>query len=61
MVARHTGIAQKCITRYKRDLENSGRLWEVKKMRCEITGFKAWYLTTNPNFAPSYSRQYKLF
>lgn len=61
MVSAHTGIAQKCITRYKRDLESSGELWEVKKSYCKETGFKAWYLTTNSNFAPSQPNQLKLF
>ena len=48
MLAYETGIPQKCITRYKRDLEKEGRLWEIEKKPCEKTGFKAWYLTTNP-------------
>lgn len=48
MIADATGVPQKCITRYKRDLEKSGRLWEVVKKDCKLTGFKAWYLTTNP-------------
>src|SRR5688500_10493827 len=52
MVSYATGVPQKCITRYKRDLELSGRLWEVIKKRCDHTGFKAWYLTTDPDKAP---------
>jgi hypothetical protein len=47
MVSQATGISQKNICRYKRDLEKDGVLWEVKKTLCEITGFKAWYITTN--------------
>ena len=43
-----TGVHHKSICRYKRDLEKAGLLWEVKKDICERTGFKAWYLTTNP-------------
>jgi hypothetical protein len=47
MISKATGISQKNICRYKRDLEKAGTLWEVKKALCAITGFKAWYLTTN--------------
>jgi len=52
MVADSTGVYQKNICRYKRDLEKVGRLWEIEKKLCKKTGFKAWYLTTNPNKAP---------
>ena len=52
MIADVTGIYQKNICRYKRDLEKAGRLWEIEKKLCKKTGFKAWYLTTNPNKAP---------
>lgn len=55
MVTDATGVPQKCITRYKRDLEKAGRLWEIKKTYCKKTGFKAWYLTTNPENAPNHS------
>jgi len=61
MVANATGIAQKNICRYKRDLEKAGRLWEIRKGICELTGFKAWYLTTNPLYAPKHSPQQNLF
>jgi len=54
MVADATGIYQKNICRYKRDLERAGRLWEIEKTLCKKTGFKAWYLTTNPNNAPKH-------
>lgn len=60
MVADKTGVPQKCITRYKRDLEKAGRLWELEKKACQKTGFKAWYLTTNPNNV-THSQQLKLF
>ena len=59
MVSDVTGIPQKNITRYKRDLELSGRLWEVEKKYCKKTGFKAHYLTTDPNKAP-FNNQLKL-
>lgn len=52
MVTAATGIPQKCVTRYKRDLEQQGLLKEVKKDTCKHTGFKAYYLTTNPNLFP---------
>ena len=60
MVSAATGIPQKNICRYKRDLEKAGRLWEIEKKLCKKTGFKAWYLTANPNNAPE-NNQYKLF
>jgi len=60
MVSAATGIPQKCITRYKRDLEKSGQLWEIEKKLCKKTGFKAWYLTTNSKLAPTIN-QLKLF
>lgn len=52
MTSAATGIPQKCITRYKKDLEKQGLLQEVKKATCLLTGFKAWYLTTNPKLFP---------
>lgn len=61
MVADATGIPQKCLTRYKRDLEKAGRLWEVKRTLCQKTGFKAFYLTTNPDNAPLCPTQMSLF
>jgi len=47
MISMATRISQKNICRYKRDLEKAGALWEVKKALCQVTGFKAWYVTTN--------------
>jgi hypothetical protein len=60
MVSASTGVPQKNITRYKRLLEKAGQLWEVEKKRCELTGFKAWYLTTNPELNPG-NNQLKIF
>jgi hypothetical protein len=60
MVSAATGIPQKNICRYKRDLEISGRLWETEKGLCKHTGFRAWYLTTNENLAP-FDNQLKMF
>ena len=61
MVADATGIAQKNICRYKRRLQTTNNLWEVKKAVCEKTGFSAWYLTTDPSKAPKESNQLNLF
>ena len=52
MVAKATGIPQKSICRYKRYYEKLGLLYEVEKKLCKITGFRAWYLTTNPDLFP---------
>ncbi len=60
MVSSATGIPQKNICRYKRDLEKEGQLWETEKKSCKHTGFKAWYLTTNSENIP-FDNQLKLF
>ena len=60
MVSDETGVPQKNICRYKRDLEVAGRLWEVEKKLCKQTGFRAWYLTTDPAKAPC-NNQIKMF
>ena len=52
MVAQATGVKQKNICRFKKDLENQGLLYEVEKKLCKVTGFRAWYLTTNPDLFP---------
>jgi len=61
MVSEATGIPQKNICRFKRDLEIAGKLWEIEKKTCKQTGFKAWYLTTNPDNAPRFTQQLSLF
>ncbi len=61
MVSFATEIPRKNIRRYKRDLEKVGQLWEIEKKKCQHTGFKAWYLTTNPDNVPNCSPQLKLF
>lgn len=61
MVSDATGVKQKNICRYKRDLEKAEMLWEVERKSCIVTGFKAWYLTTNPDNAPNGSVQLKLW
>lgn len=61
MASRALRIPQKCLTRYKRRLELSGNLWEVKKQACCITGYPAMYLTTDPAKAPQSIIQLKCF
>lgn len=61
MVSSATGIPQKNLCRYKRDLEKANKLWEVGKAFCKQTGFKAWYLTTDPSKAPNSNIQLNLF
>ena len=60
MIEVETGIHQKCITWIKRDLEESGHLWEVDKKYCQETGRMACYLTTNPDLRPE-DNQLNLF
>lgn len=57
MVASATGVPQKNICRYKRNLEKAGQIWETTKTTCKETGFKAWYLTTNKAKGPKCSTQ----
>ena len=61
MVTHATGVPQKCITRYKRNYEKDGRLVQIKKDRCQITGRYVWYLTTNKDLFPKISLQLSLF
>lgn len=49
MVSKATGIPQKNLTRYKRYFEKRGMLKEVYRKFCMLTGFRASYLTTNPD------------
>ena len=60
MLSDATGIKQKNITRYKRDLEKAGLLKELFKTHCKSTGFKAWYITCNELLFPM-NKQYRLF
>ena len=60
MITEATGVPQKSICRYKRDLEKQGLLYEVVKKYCKFTGFRAWYLTTNQDKMPK-SNQLKMF
>ena len=60
MVSEATGVPQKNICRYKRDLEQLGLLAEVKKGYCEITNHLAWYITTNKKHFPQ-SYQLRMF
>ena len=47
MVSKATGIPQKNLTRYKREFEDAGLLFEVYKGICKHTKHRATYLTTN--------------
>lgn len=60
MVEKATGVPQKSICRYKRKLELQGLLCELGKKLCLHTGFRASYLTTNPDLFPK-SNQLKMF
>lgn len=61
MVTDATGVPQKCVTRYKRDLEKADMLWEIEKKNCQKTGFKAWYITCDPSKTPKSSQPLDLF
>jgi hypothetical protein len=60
MVSRETGIPQKNICRYKRRYQEQGKLAEIRKGICKVTGYKAWYITTNAELFPA-TRQADLF
>lgn len=47
MVSKATGIPHKNICRYKSQLQKEDMLWQLYKIKCKVTGHKAWYLTTN--------------
>jgi hypothetical protein len=47
MASKATGLSQKNICRIKRNLEQRGLLREVARRKCKVTGFLAWYLSTN--------------
>lgn len=56
MISFETGIPRRSICRYKRDLEKVGLLLEIEKEVCAVTGYKAWYLTTDLRPTPNYPR-----
>ena len=60
MVSDATGIPQKNLTRFKRDFEDAGLLFELYKTICKKTKHRATYLTTNPALFPQ-SNQLKIF
>ncbi len=60
MLSEATRIPHKNICRYKRDLEKAGNLVEVKKASCEVTRFKAWYITCDKSKFPT-SKQLSIF
>ncbi len=61
MVSNATGVPQKNICRYKRDLEKAKKLQQLKKAKCQKTGCKAYYLTTDPSKFKDGSTQLNLF
>ncbi len=58
MISNETGVPRRSICRYKRELELADLLWEVTKTKCEITGYKAWYLTTNIEKVSTHTTQF---
>jgi len=52
MASEALSIPQKNLCRYKAELQKANLLWEVDFRPCEVTGFKAQYLTTNPDLIP---------
>lgn len=61
MASAQINIPQKCLTWYKRNFENLGILWVVKRNRCKVTNRFAQYLTTDPAKAPDRPIQLSLF
>jgi hypothetical protein len=59
MVSDATGIPQKNLTRFKREFEDAGVLFEMYKAICKKTKHRATYLTTNPDLFPK-SNQLKM-
>lgn len=49
MVSDATGIPQKNICRYKRDLELAGRLWEIEKNYVRKQDFEHGFYLPTPN------------
>lgn len=52
MIEEATGIKQKNLCRYKRELEKIGLLWERYKDPCQITGFYSAYHKIDPCLNP---------
>jgi len=60
MVSEATGIPQKNLTRFKREFEDEGVLFELYRAICKTTNHRATYLTTNADLFPK-SNQLKMF
>lgn len=60
MAAVDTGISIQNICRYVDVLRDSKKIAVVKIDHCQISGFKAEYLTTNPELFPA-DNQYKIW
>lgn len=52
MVSVATAISKRHTRQIIGDLENAGLLWRVDKKKCEQTGHRAWYYSTDPMYAP---------
>ena len=57
MVSEATGIKQKNLCRYKKELQENNLLWEIDFKPCSITGFMAQWLTTNPDLIPTIDKK----
>lgn len=54
MVSAATGIPQKNICRFKRDLEKAGRLCEIEKKLCKKNRLQSVVLNHQPRIVPVY-------
>ena len=60
MVSKALNIPQKNLTRYKRYFEKRGLLKEVCRKLCKLTGFRASYLSTNPDLMSKSNQSKKI-
>jgi len=61
MAATALNIYRPNVCYYKRWLESSGKLWELYKGKCKVTGYTAAFITCNPDLAPKRPKQTNLF
>jgi hypothetical protein len=57
MICKATGILHKNLTRHVASLREAGRLIDLGKVRCPVTGFKASLLTTDEKLFPQPGQQ----
>ena len=48
MAAERLGIPLQSVTRYVGQLLKEGRLWNVKRGKCAISGRMVWFISANP-------------